>query len=69
MAETGQQDVLTRAEISVALVAADRRLADSVLDKADRMIEDEGRAPRGAGARRDFHSSGSPDGHPSDSPD
>lgn len=54
VAETGQQDVLTRAELSVALVAADRRLAESVLDKADRMVQDEGRALVLA-ARRDFH--------------
>lgn len=54
VAETGQQDVLTRAELSVALVAGDRRLAESVLDKADRMIQDEGRALV-IGGRRDFH--------------
>jgi hypothetical protein len=54
VAETGQQDTLTRAEISVALVAGDRRLADSVLDKADRMIQDEGRALV-LSASRDFH--------------
>lgn len=44
VAETGQQDVLTRAEISVALVAADRRLAESVLDRADHLVGGNGRA-------------------------
>ena len=43
-AETGDQDVLTRAELSVALVATDRRFAETVLDKADRMIQENGRA-------------------------
>jgi hypothetical protein len=54
VAETGQQDVLTRAEISVALVATDRRFAESVLDKADRMVQDNGRALV-LDLRRDFH--------------
>ena len=54
MAETGQQDVLTRAEISVALVATDRRFAETVLDKADRMVQENGRALV-LDQRRDFH--------------
>jgi len=44
VAETGQQDVLSRAEISVALVATDKRFAESVLDKADHMVHENGRA-------------------------
>jgi uncharacterized protein YlxP (DUF503 family) len=40
VAETDQQDVLTRAEISVALVATDRRFAESVLDKANHLVEE-----------------------------
>jgi uncharacterized protein YlxP (DUF503 family) len=54
VAETGQQDVLTRAEISVALVATDRRFAESVLDKADRLVQANGRALV-LDHRRDFH--------------
>lgn len=44
VAETDFQDVWTRAELSVALVATDGRFADSVLDKVDRFVEDEARA-------------------------
>jgi len=44
VAETGLQDVLTRAELSIALVASDGRLAQSVLDKADRLVESHGGA-------------------------
>ncbi len=44
VAETGQQDVLTRAELSVALVATDGRFATEVLDKADRLVTGYGRA-------------------------
>lgn len=44
VAETRHQDVWTRAEITVALVASDRRFADSVLSKVDRLVEDDGRA-------------------------
>lgn len=54
VAETGDQDVLTRAEISVAVAASDRRVAEGVLDKADRMVQDEGRALV-LEARRDFY--------------
>jgi len=39
VAETGLQDVHTRAQISIALVASDGHLAESVLDKADRFVE------------------------------
>ena len=44
VAETGLQDVLTRAELSIALVASDGRFAQSVLDKADRLVESHGGA-------------------------
>jgi uncharacterized protein YlxP (DUF503 family) len=44
VAETGHQDVLTRAELSVALVATDRKFAESVLDKIDHMVQQNGRA-------------------------
>jgi uncharacterized protein YlxP (DUF503 family) len=54
VAETGFQDAPARAEISVALVANGRRLAESVLDKADDFIEANGRAVV-IHARREFH--------------
>jgi len=44
VAETDHQDVWTRAEISVALVATDGRFADSVLDKVDDFVDREARA-------------------------
>lgn len=44
VAETGDQDVWTRGEISVALVAGDRAMADSVLDKVDAFVVRDGRA-------------------------
>jgi uncharacterized protein YlxP (DUF503 family) len=44
VAETGLQDVHTRAQLSIALVASDGRLAQSLLDKADRLVESHGGA-------------------------
>ena len=44
VAETGHQDVWTRAHLSVALVTSDGRLAESILSKVDRLIEGETRA-------------------------
>ena len=44
VAETGHQDGLTRAELSVALVATDQRFADSVIDKVDRLVDTDRRA-------------------------
>ncbi|MBB4637889.1 DUF503 domain-containing protein [Longimicrobium terrae] len=38
-AETAHQDLLQRAELSVAVVATDRRQAQSVLSSADGMVE------------------------------
>lgn len=43
-AETGHQDLLQRAEISVCVVSEDRRHAQSVLSSADSMVAGEGRA-------------------------
>jgi uncharacterized protein YlxP (DUF503 family) len=44
VAETGLQDVHTRAQLSIALVASDGRVAQSLLDKADRLVESHGGA-------------------------
>ena len=44
VAETGHQDVLTRAELSAALVTSHRRFADSVIDKVDRLVDNDRRA-------------------------
>ena len=44
VAETGDQDVWTRGRITVAIVVSDRAMADSVLDKIDRFVEEDGRA-------------------------
>jgi uncharacterized protein len=44
VAETAHQDVWSRAELTVAVVAADRSQADSVLDRLDRFLEGDGRA-------------------------
>lgn len=42
VAETGLQDVHARGELSIALVTTDRRLATSILDKADQFVESTG---------------------------
>lgn len=42
VAETGYQDTWQRAEITAAVVATDRRFAESVLDKADALVAAEG---------------------------
>jgi len=44
VAETGDQDVWTRGELTAAVVTTDRRHADSVLDKLDTFLERDGRA-------------------------
>ena len=44
VAETGHQDVLTRAEITAALVSPDRRFAESVLDKLEHLLMTESRS-------------------------
>ena len=43
-AETGHQDVLQRAQLAAAVVSGDRVEAARLLQRADRMVEDEGRA-------------------------
>jgi uncharacterized protein YlxP (DUF503 family) len=53
VAETAFQDVLTRAELSVALAASDPRVAEAILDKADRLVQEAGRALI-VESRRDF---------------
>lgn len=54
VAETALQDVLGRAELSAALVATDRAFAEEVLDKADRMVQENGRSLV-VGSRRDLY--------------
>ncbi len=54
VAETGLQDVHDRAELSLVLVTNDRRFADGVLDKADDLVADNGRALI-SDLRRDVH--------------
>ena len=44
VAETAHQDVHVRAQVSVALVATDRRFAESVLDKVDHFVQENARA-------------------------
>lgn len=53
VAETAHQDVWTRGELTVAVVAADRRRADSVLDRIDTFIVEDGRAVL-SGVRREL---------------
>ena len=54
VAETAYQDVHTRAQLSIALVATDARFAESVLEKADRLVGMNGRAIV-TSARREMH--------------
>ncbi len=54
VAETGQQDVWTRSEITVAVVATDSRNADQILDRIDGLIGGEGRCVI-LGRSRDLH--------------
>jgi uncharacterized protein YlxP (DUF503 family) len=44
VAETGHQDVWTRAQLAVAVVATDARHAEEVLDKVDHLVRQDGRA-------------------------
>ncbi|MDZ7779382.1 MAG: DUF503 domain-containing protein [Gemmatimonadota bacterium] len=44
VAETGLQDVWDRGLLTIALVATDGRMAESVLDRADRLVEEHGGA-------------------------
>lgn len=54
VAETGMQDVHGRAELTIALVSSDGRQAESILDKADRLVESHGGALI-VRVRRDVH--------------
>lgn len=53
VAETAHQDVLTRAEVSAAVVSSDGRFVESVLDKLDHFVETEARAVI-TGTKRDL---------------
>ena len=44
VAETGSQDLLTRAEITAALVSSDMRFAQSALDRIERFLLSDGRS-------------------------
>ncbi|MEE2899696.1 MAG: DUF503 domain-containing protein [Gemmatimonadota bacterium] len=44
VSETDFQDVKARAQLTIALVASDGRLAESSLDKLDRFVENHGGA-------------------------
>ena len=44
VSETDVQDVKARAQLTIALVASDGRLAESSLDKLDRFVENHGGA-------------------------
>lgn len=44
VAETGQHDLWQRAELTACVVATDRRLAESMLEQADRFVAGDGRA-------------------------
>ena len=43
VAETDHQDIWTRAQLTAAVVAADRAQADSILDSLDRFVFQDGR--------------------------
>ena len=43
VAETGFQEVLVRAEVSVAVIGVDRRRLESILEQVDRFVEADGR--------------------------
>jgi hypothetical protein len=44
VAETGLQDVHSRARLTIALVGTEGRIVESILDKADRFVEHHGEA-------------------------
>jgi hypothetical protein len=54
VAETGQQDVWTRAELSVAVVAGEQAFAESVLEKVNQLVASDARALVSA-SRREFY--------------
>lgn len=53
VAETGAQDVLVRAEVSVAAIGTDRGTLEGVLEQVDRFVEADGRFLV-ASVRREF---------------
>lgn len=55
VAETGMLDVHSRAELSVAIVAGNERIAQSVLAKTDRCVDSHGGAVI-VGVRMEIHS-------------
>lgn len=54
VAETGHQDVHTLAELTIALVTSDGRMAESMLDKIDAFVDSHARG-RVASVRRELH--------------
>jgi len=54
VAETDLQDVRDRAVLTIALVASDGRMAESIMDRADRLVEEQGDALI-VGVRRERH--------------
>ena len=44
VAETGHQEVWTRAQLTTAIISSDSGQADSFLDKMDRFVDGDGRA-------------------------
>ena len=54
VAETDHQDVLNRAEITIAVVATDGRFADTVLDKIDQFVASNAKAIV-IGSRRELY--------------
>jgi len=54
VSETGLQDVRDRALLTIALVASDGRLAESIMDRADQLVADQGRAVV-VSVRREVH--------------
>jgi uncharacterized protein len=54
VAETGHQEVWTRAELSVAVVSGEMGFAENVLDQVNRLVLSDGRALVAA-TRRDFY--------------
>ena len=53
VSETGDQDILVRAQISVAALGPDRASVESVLDRVDQFVEGDGRVLVGS-VEREF---------------
>jgi uncharacterized protein len=54
VSETGFQDIHDRAQLTVAFVASDSRLAESMASRVDALVSDNGRALVLRRAREDF---------------